>query len=283
MQFGQALGKTLFGDVGPAGVATVRLALAATVLLAVVRPALPSGRRERLVVLGFGIAIAGMNLVYPAMTFLPVGLATSLQLLGPITLALVMSRRLRDVAFVLVAGCGVWLFYAQGTAEYALLGVLLALASGVSMAMYVLMSKLAGKDASSLGPLAWALVVALVTVAPMGIAESGASLLEPHVLLVGLAVAIVGTVAPYTLEFAALRRLPPRVVGVLQSLEPAAAGLAGTIVLGEDLHPAQWLALGLVGAASAGMVAFNRKSGSGASPTDECRRPDGGTTRNLDS
>ncbi|CAL9339494.1 Threonine_homoserine exporter RhtA [Nocardiopsis dassonvillei] len=255
VQFGQALGKGLFDQVGPGGVVALRLSLAAAVLLVAVRPPPPRGRGEACLVLGLGTAIAGMNLVYPALVYVPLGLAASLQLLGPITLALLSSKRLRDLGFAAVAGLGLWLFHRPGDAEYAWAGVLLASASGVSMAAYLLLSRRAGAGAATAAPLAWALVWAAALTVPVGVAESGAGLLAPTVLLGGLAVAVSASVLPYSLEFAALRRLPPRTVGVMQSLEPAAAGAAGALLLAEYPSPFQWLALACVGAASAGIVA----------------------------
>lgn len=256
VQFGQAIGATLFSEVGPAGVVSMRLGFAALVLLVLARPSFPAAWSERLVVLGFGTAIAGMNLVYPALLYLPLGLATSLQLLGPIVLALVLSKRLLHVGFALVAGAGVWLFYGPGGHDYSLIGVLLALASGAAMAGYLLLSKRAGASAVTLGPLAWALLWAAILVMPLGVAENGADLIHIRVLLIGSTVAVLASVLPYSFEFIALRRLPPRTVGVMQSLEPAAAGLAGTLLLAQYLAPAQWVALLLVAAASAGIVAF---------------------------
>ena len=260
VQFGQAVGKTLFSDIGPAGVVTLRLCLAAVILLVVTRPAMPRTWGERLVVLGFGTAIAGMNLVYPALLFLPLGLATSLQLLGPIVLGLLLSKRLLHVGCALLAGCGIWLFYGPGETHYSLLGVLLALASGAAMAAYLLLSRRAGTTVTTLGPLAWALGWAALLVTPIGVAENGTGLIELRVLVIGLIVAVLASVLPYSFEFIALRRIPPRTVGVMQSLEPAAAGLAGTVLLAEHLSLSQWLALGLVGIASAGIVVFGGRS-----------------------
>ncbi|GAB3702344.1 EamA family transporter [Nocardiopsis oceani] len=278
VQFGQALGKGLFEQIGPAGVVALRLGLAAVVLMAVVRPALPRSRGELGLVLGFGTAIAGMNLVYPALVYLPLGLATSLQLLGPITLALLTSRRLRDIGFAVVAGAGLWLFYRPAEADYALTGLLLALASGVSMVAYLLLSRRAGAGTVTAAPLAWALIWAAVLTVPAGVVESGSGLLTPWVLFIGLVVAVLASVLPYSLELAALRRITPRTVGVMQSLEPAAAGLAGTLILAEYLSPLQWLALVCVGAASAGAVAFSKS----AQPGDQepgASEQAGGTAR----
>ncbi|WP_370940002.1 DMT family transporter [Amycolatopsis sp. cg13] len=254
VQFGQAVGKQLSGEVGASGVVALRLGLAAVVLLALYRPSVPRGWAERGVILGFGTAIAGMNLIYPALTLLPLGLASALQLLGPISLALLTSRRLRDVACAVLAGAGVWLFYAPRDVGFPLAGVALALASGACMAAYFLLSKRAGARSAGGGPLALALAWAAVLSVPLGVIDQGARLVTPRVLLVGLAVAALSAVVPYSLELAALRRLPARTVGVLASLEPASAGLAGVLVLGEHLRAVQWVALVCVGLASAGAV-----------------------------
>lgn len=259
VQFGQAIGKSLFGPIGSGGVVALRLGLAAIVLLLIFRPSLPRGRLNVALVLGFGTAIAGMNLVYPAMQYLPLGLATSLQLLGPIALALLTSRRLSDVGFAALAGFGVWLFHSPEGEWYAPPGILLALTSGAAMAAYLLLSRSAGAGNVTAAPLVWAVTWAAVLTVPIGIAENGASLLDPRVLAIGLVVAVLAAVIPYSLELMALRRIPPRIVGILQSLEPAAAGLAGTIILAEHLDALQWLALGCVGAASAGTIAVGQR------------------------
>ncbi len=263
IQFGQALGKQLSGSVGAPGAVALRLGLAAVLLLLLYRPPLPRSRTDLLLVLGFGTAIAGMNLIYPALLFLPLGLASALQLLGPITLALLTSRRLRDVGCAALAGCGVWLFHAPDGSGVPLAGVLLALAAGASMAAYLVLSRKAGSRSAGGGPLALAVTWAAVLTVPLGIADRGAELLAPRVLVTGVAVAVLSAVLPYSLELAALRRLPTRTVGVLTSLEPASAGLAGVLVLDEHLNLAQWSALACVGAASAGAVVRREKSDSG--------------------
>lgn len=258
VQFGQAIGKNLFGPIGPGGVVALRLGLAALILLLIFHPSLPRGRTNAMLALGFGTAIAGMNLVYPAMQYLPLGLATSLQLLGPITLALLTSRRVLDVGFATLAVLGIWLFHSPAGAHYELPGILLALASGVAMATYLLLSRRAGAGNATAAPLVWAVTWAAVLTVPIGVAESGTALLSARVLGVGLIVAVLAAAVPYSLELVALRRIPARTVGILQSLEPAAAGLAGTIILAEHLDALQWLALVCVGVASAGTVAVQR-------------------------
>ncbi|MGP4000867.1 EamA family transporter [Streptomyces sp. 8N706] len=254
IQFGQAIGKQLSAAVGAPGAVALRLGLAAVLLLLLYRPSLPRSRTDTVLVLGFGTAIAGMNLIYPALLLLPLGMASALQLLGPVTLALLTSRRLRDAGCAVLAGCGVWLFHAPNDARFPLFGVLLALAAGASMAAYLLLSKKVGARSTGGGPLALAVAWAAVLAVPLGMVGQGMELLAPRVLLTGAVVAVLSVVLPYSLELAALRRLPARTVGVLTSLEPASAGLAGVLVLDEHLKMVQWAALACVGAASGGAV-----------------------------
>jgi threonine/homoserine efflux transporter RhtA len=259
VQVGNAFGKQAFDLLEPAGVVTLRLGLAALVLLAVLRPRLPADARALGLVVAFGTAIAGMNLVYPAMQHLPLGVATSLQLLGPLTVALAGSRQPRDVAWALLAAAGVLLFSGwAGGGPLPVAGVLLALGSGAAMGCYLLLSRRAGK--ADPGTLALAVTWAAAVSLPFGISASGADLLRPPVLAVGLLVAVLSAVLPYSLDIAALRRLPPRTVGVLVSLEPVVGALAGLVLLAEVLDPRQWVAVACITAASAGAVATTRRS-----------------------
>jgi threonine/homoserine efflux transporter RhtA len=259
VQVGHAVGKRAFDLLEPAGVVTLRLGLAALVLLAVMRPRRPTDGRAIGLVVAFGTAIAGMNLVYPAIQYLPLGVATSLLLLGPLAVALADSRRPRDAAWALLACAGVFLaggWAGGGTLPVA--GVLLALGSGAAMGCYLLLSRRAGAADSGILALAvaWAAVVSL----PFGIAASGADLLRPPALAVGLLVAVLSAVFPYSLDLAALRRLPPRTVGVMVSLEPVVGALAGLVLLAEVLDARHWAAIGCITAASAGAVATARRS-----------------------
>ena len=257
VQVGQAIGKQAFDLLEPAGVVTLRLGLAALVLLAVLRPRPPADARALGLVVTFGTAIAGMNLVYPALQYLPIGVATSLQLLGPLTVALAGSRRPLDALWALLACTGVVLI-GGGTGPLPVAGVLLALASGAAMGGYLLLSRRAGT--ADPGTLALAVTWAAVVSLPFGISAEGTALLRPQVLAVGLAVAVLSAVVPYSLDLAALRRLPPRTVGVLQSLEPVVGALAGLVLLAEVLDPARWVAVGCITAAAAGAVATTRRS-----------------------
>jgi inner membrane transporter RhtA len=151
----------------------------------------------------------------------------------------------------LLAAGGVVLL-AEGRGEVQLAGILLALAAGVCWAGYILLSAALGRHTTDGGGLAIGMTVAAMIAAPVGIAGSGTGLLEPWVLLVALGVALLSSVIPYSLELEALRRIPPKVFGVLMSLEPAVAALVGLVVLGEILGPIQWVAVLLVVTASAG-------------------------------
>lgn len=257
VQVGQAFGKQLFGLVEPSGVVTLRLGLAALVLLAIWRPRLPGDLRLLGLVLAFGTAIAGMNIIYPAMRYLPLGVATSLQLLGPLTVALVASRRARELVWTVLAGSGVLLFYGP-TGSLPLIGVLLALASGASMGLYVLLSQRAGARSATGSMLALAVTWAALVSLPFGVIESGGTLVHPQVVLSGLGVAVLSAVLPYSLDLAALRRLPPRIVGVMESLEPVVAAVAGLLLLNEHLAAHQWLAIGTITSASIGAALSRR-------------------------
>jgi threonine/homoserine efflux transporter RhtA len=259
VQAGHAVGKRAFDLLDPAGVVTLRLGLAALVLLAVMRPRLPTEPRSLGLVVAFGTAIAGMNLVYPAMRYLPLGVATSLLMLGPLAVALAGSRRPLDAGWALLACAGVFLIGGGFSDPLPLPGVLLALCAGAAMGCYLLLSKRAGTAAR--GTLALAVAWAAVVTLPFGISASGTDLLRPSALAVGLLVAVLSAVLPYSLELAALRRLPPRTVGVLQSLEPVAGALAGLVLLAEVLDARQWAAVACITAASAGAVFTPRRAG----------------------
>ncbi|QWF78632.1 EamA family transporter [Amycolatopsis sp. CA-230715] len=274
VQFGQAFGKGLFGSVGPWGVVALRLGFAALVLLAVSRPALPRDPRRIALVAGFGAAIAGMNAIYPALEYLPLGVASGIQLLGPFTVAIITSRRLADVVFACLAGFGVWLVHRPGGDALAVTGVLFAVVSAVAMGGYLLLSRRAGERSADGSLLALAVGFAAVLTVPAGLAENGAALFRPHVLLAGAGVAILSAVLPYSLELAALRRVPPRVVAVLACLEPAVAGIAGAVVLAETLPVPAWLGIGCI-VTAAGLASTRGRArdpgdtiGSSGSPED---------------
>ncbi|GHF11713.1 threonine transporter RhtB [Amycolatopsis deserti] len=252
VQVGASLAKQLFAVTGPAGTVTLRLFFAALVLLLVWRPVLRLGRRALPVVLAYGVVLGTMNLTfYQALARIPQGIAVTIEFLGPLAVALAGSRRWLDVLWAVVAAGGVVLL-AETRGDLSLLGIVFALIAGACWGLYILLSASLGKRTEEGKGLALGMAVAAVAAMPAGVIDSGTNLLSPWVLLIGLAVALLSSVVPYSLELEALRKIPPRVFGILMSLEPAVAALSGLLVLGEALHPLQWLAICCVVAASIG-------------------------------
>ncbi|UJW32730.1 EamA family transporter [Saccharothrix sp. AJ9571] len=262
-QTGQAFGKQLSGEIGAGGVVALRLGFAATLLLVWFRPKLPE-RRHLPWILGLGTAIAGMNLVYPAMRYLPVGVASTLQLLGPLVLGLCTSRRLADLGAAVVAGAGVWLLNDPAGGALPWQGVVLALLSAVAMGAYLVLSRKVALLTGGPSGLAWGVAFAAVLGIPTGLPAEPLDW-APGVLLAGAAVATCTAVLPYTLEQSALRRISAGTVGVLLSLEPAVAAVAGLLVLDEQLSALRWLGLGCVSLVAA-WTATSRRARAPAPP-----------------
>jgi inner membrane transporter RhtA len=251
VQFGAALAQMSFPVAGPAGVVALRLVFAALILLACWLPRRDRGAGSVVAILGFGTVLAGMNLTfYEAMSRIPIGPAVTIEFLGPLAVAIAGSRRLLDLVWALLAGTGVALL--TGGGHLRLGGVLFAAAAAVCWAGYIMLAAAVGARSTGGLGLALALTWAAVLALPFGVASAGGALLRPDVLGVGLAVALLSSVVPYSLELEALRRIPPRVFGVLMSLEPAAAALAGLLVLGQRLELLGWLAVAAVVTASTG-------------------------------
>jgi inner membrane transporter RhtA len=258
VQVGAALAKQLFGTVGSLGMVALRLFFAAVVLLLVWRPSMRLGRRAWTVVVAYGLVLGAMNLTfYLALAQIPLGVVVTIEFLGPLAVAIGGSRRWLDGLWALFAAGGVVLL-TEGRGDLHLAGILFALAAAVCWAGYILLSAALGRHTSDGGGLALGMTLAAVAVIPVGVVDTGSALFEPWVLAVALGVALLSSVIPYSLELEALRRIPPKVFGVLMSLEPAVAALIGLVVLGEVLGPAQWVAVLLVVAASAGATRMAR-------------------------
>lgn len=252
VQIGAALAKQLFGVVGSTGTVALRLLFAALILLLIWRPSLRLSRQAWTVVAAYGVILGTMNVTfYLALERIPLGVAVTITFLGPLAVALAGSRRWLDGVWATMAAAGVVLL-TEGGGDLHLAGVLFALATAACWAAYILLSAALGRHTSGGAGLALAMVLAAVVAAPIGMVEAGTALLEPGVLAVGFGVALLSSVIPYSLELEALRRMPPRVFGVLMSLEPAVAALVGLLVLGEVLASVQWVAVLLVVAASVG-------------------------------
>jgi inner membrane transporter RhtA len=255
VQFGSAIADTLFTRAGPAGLVLLRLAMSGLILLAVSRPALRGRTRADLAAaIAFGIVLGSMNWIfYEALARLPLGVAVTIEFTGPLALAVAGSRRALDAVWVVLAGGGVVLLAVRGDHhDIDALGVLLALLAGALWAAYILLSKRVGSSFAALDGLAIALAFGTLFVLPAGLVQGGAALVHPRVLIGGLAVALLSSVIPYSLEIVALRRLSASTFGLLMSLEPAVAALAGVIVLNEHLTGVLVVALVMVVAASVG-------------------------------
>lgn len=258
VQLGASIAKTLFDRIDPAALTLLRLAFAAVVILLVARPRIRSWNAAawRSIVL-LGLALASMNLLfYLALPRIPIAVAVTLELIGPLVLALVQSRRLVDFAWVGLAGIGVSVLGAQSIGG-ALdpLGALLALGAGGCWAAYILASASVGRHVPGVGGLAGALVIATAAVLPFGLLGAiGAVAADPGVLLPAFAVALLSSAIAYGLEMLALRRVATRVFGILMALEPASAAIFGFLIVGELLTGWDLLALALVIVASAGVA-----------------------------
>ncbi|MGH3758391.1 EamA family transporter [Actinophytocola sp.] len=258
VQLGAGLAKLLFSTVGSMGAVALRLFFAALVLLLVWRPSVRMGRRAWAVVVGYGVVLGAMNMCfYLALERAPLGIVVTIEFLGPLAVAIGGSRRLLDGLWALLAAGGVVLL-AEGRGDVELAGILLALAAAACWAGYILLSAALGRHTADGGGLALGMVLAAVVAVPVGVVDGGTALLEPWVLLAGLGVALLSSVIVYSLELEALRRMPPKVFGVLMSLEPAVAVLVGLVILGEVLGSVQWLAVSLVVAASVGATRMAR-------------------------
>jgi inner membrane transporter RhtA len=253
VQLGAGIAKNLFDDAAPTTLVWLRLATSAVVLTAVVRPSL-RGRTaaDWRIAVAFGVTLGTMNwAIYQSFARIPLGIAVTIEFLGPLGLAVAGSRRLRDLSWALLAAVGVALLgLERGHLTWA--GVGFALLGAAAWAAYILLSASTGRHWAGLEGLTVASVVATVMLTPFLVAWSGHGLGSPRVLVVGALVGLLSSVVPYSCEITALRTIPPPLFGILMSIEPAAAALAGIVVVHEFLNTLQWLALVCVVVASVG-------------------------------
>ncbi|MER7736555.1 EamA family transporter [Streptomyces erythrochromogenes] len=261
VQFGAALAVMIMPRAGAAGVVTLRLAAAAIVLLLLCRPKVRGYTRSDWgTVAAFGVAMAGMNgLFYQAIDRIPLGPAVTLEVLGPLALSVVVSRRLVNFLWAGLALGGVALLSGHGGGGLGFgsldpLGAAFALGAGAMWAAYIVFSARTGRRFPQADGLALAMAAAAVLSFPLGVHEAGSDLLVPSTLALGVGVAVLSSVLPYTLELLALRRMPAPTFAILMSLEPAIAATAGFLVLNQAMSALDALAIGLVIAASMGAV-----------------------------
>ncbi len=254
VQFGAALAITVFHRAGASGTVLLRLISASAILLVVWRPRLGGHTRRQLgLAAGFGVVLAVMNLAfYAAIARIPLGIGVAIEFLGPLIVGVAGTHRRLDLAWVALAAVGVAALTRGDTHALNPVGVLLALVAAAAWAAYILCNARVGREFSDGAGLAMAMCVATVIALPFGIVRGGGHLLEPHVLVVGAAVGLLSSAIPYSFEMEALRRISPGVFGVLMSLEPGVAALAGFLVLGQGLSLREVGGIVLVVIASAG-------------------------------
>jgi inner membrane transporter RhtA len=255
LQVGAALAARVFPVAGSVGTTFLRLGFAALVLLAVARPRIRrwTGAQWRAVTM-FGLSLAGMNgFFYAAIARIPLGVAVTVEFLGPLTLSALLSRRARDFLWVGLAAAGVFLLGgSDASLRVDLLGIGFALAAAVFWALYILANARTGAAVEGQCGLAVALLVGTLVLAPLGLHGAARAVAQPHVLPLAFATGILASVVPYSLEVAALRRLPQQTFGILLSLEPAVACLSGWLLLSQTLGPLAAAAAGMVVVASVG-------------------------------
>lgn len=269
VQFGAALAVNLMPRAGAFGVVTLRLLAAAVVLLLVCRPRLRGhSRTDWGTVIAFGVTLGAMNgLFYQAVDRIPLGAAVTLEVLGPLALSVLASRRLVNAVWAALALAGVFLLGGGGFGDLDPVGVAFALGAAAMWATYIVFSARTGRRFPQADGLALAMAVGALLMLPLGIAESGTKLIDPVTIALGSAVAVMSSVLPYTLELLALRRLPAPTFAIMMSLEPALAATAGFLILGQTLSLLQAAAIALVIGASIGAV--RTQAGRGKAPLPE--------------
>ena len=253
VQLGATVARHLFAFLGATGTVFLRVAFGALILLVVARPRWPrfGGHQWRAILL-FGLVIAGMNLsFYQAIARIPLGIAVTVEFIGPLGVAIAGSHKRLDFVWAAMAAAGVLMLSITG-GDVAALGLLFALGAAAGWASYIVLSQRVGRLVPGTDGLALALTIGGLALAPFGIADAGSRLLDLRNLGAGVVVAVLSSAIPFSLEFAALRRLSSQIFGILMSLEPAMGAVAGFLFLGQRLSPRDLVAIALVMVASAG-------------------------------
>ncbi|MBG8554080.1 EamA family transporter [Hymenobacter guriensis] len=261
VQAGAALAKGLFPLLGAAGTTSLRIGLSALVLLAVVRPRLGQLRAAQWrAVVPYGLALGLMNcLFYCSLARIPLGLAVTLEFIGPLALALSGSRRWLDAVWVALAGLGIALITPWSGQGINLTGMAYALAAGACWAIYIVLGQRTAAVLPGSVAVAVGMLFAVVPVLPFAVAGGSLLHLTPRLLLQGAGLALFSSILPFTLEMQALKSLPTRTFSILMSLEPVAAAVSGWLLLGEQLSGWQWLAVGFIVLASVGATLTSQR------------------------
>lgn len=255
IQSGASLAKSMFPIVGAQGTTTLRLIFASIIMLLILRPWRAKLTAKSLkTVIVYGIALGGMNLLfYMSLRTVPLGIAVALEFTGPLAVAIFSSRKAIDFVWIGLAITGLLLLIplGEGAQGIDLVGTAYALGAGVCWALYILFGQKAGAD-NGVQTAALGVIIAALFIAPAGIVHAGSALLTPALIPIALAVALLSTALPYTLEMIALTRMPTRTFGTLMSIEPAFGALSGLLFLHEVLSVTQWIAILCIIMASVG-------------------------------
>lgn len=255
-ELGAAIAVTVFPQVGAIGMVSLRLFFSALVLMIIFRPRLRGrSRSDWLTVAGFGLVLAAMNaLFYSALNYLPLGTTLTIEIIGPLILSVVISRRASSWLWAVLAFGGVALLGRGGFDTLNPIGVALTAGASLMWVSYILLSARTGKHFERLDGLALAMTFAAIVTVPFGVLTAGVAIVHPPVLLIGLAVALLSSAIPYGLELVALRRLPASTFSILLSLAPGLGAIAGLVILGQQLALLDAAAIALVVIASMGAV-----------------------------
>ncbi len=258
IQFGSALAKSLFSELGPWGVVSLRVTFSAIILFAIWRPKLHTQARQHYkLILAYGIVMAMMNSAfYTAIDRIPLGIAIAIEFTGPLGLAILKSQRWLDGLWATLAILGIVRLTPLTGASLDPTGMFLALLSGICWALYILLAAKLGPALPGVEGLTWGLCISTVILLPIGIAQAGSALLNPRLLALSVGVALLSTALPYACEIIALRSLPVKVFGVILSIEPMVGVLAGFFILGETLSARSLIACLLITIAAAGAARY---------------------------
>jgi inner membrane transporter RhtA len=247
-QVGTAIAKGLFDQISAPGVAFMRLAFGAAIMLVWLRPAMRGLRRAQwMLVTGMGFATAAMSLLYfVALDYISLGVATAIAFSGPFILAMSGARQLGQLLWVVVAAAGVVLLAPWGNSDVDITGFVLAALAGGCYTGYVMLTKRAGQVIPANDALPLAMGIAAVLLMPVGVVSAGRDMLKPNVLIIVALTAVLSTVLPYLLEFNALKRMTAPLYAVLISLDPAVSTLAGLVILSESIGTLGYIAIGLI-------------------------------------
>ena len=261
VQCGAAIAKTLFPAIGAAGTASIRIGVSALILLLAYRPNLKAITREQWkIVVPYGLSLGAMNLIfYLAIERIPIGLAVTLEFIGPLLVAIIGSKRLIDYCWILLAAAGIVLIAPWSNERIDPLGVLFALIAGGLWAAYIVLGGKISRIMNDGQAVSTGMLFAAILILPFGFYENGLANLTPKLFGMGVALALLSSAIPFTLEMKALGQLPPRTFSILMSLEPAAASVCAFIFLQENLSFYEILAVFCVVAASVGSTLTAKK------------------------